>query len=229
MTLAEQLQRSRVAQWDANEQALKITTPQTPLTPDVLGRIDIFGKWCEAKGVRKCACKPWIVATYLLEKSAEGVPAEPLLATLAAVAALHDYHGLSNPVATRVVNLALEQILREERPPRSWNKDELIEWRLLPAPIRNAISRRENERDRALSRRLQADKERLQTAPATKPVITSKRKNQHMTKRDDSYKGGQGIDGSKHDSWVVKQVDKKAEREQFGSVADVTPKHPGKA
>ena len=81
------------------------------------------------------------------------MPPEPLLATLAAVAALHDHHGLSNPVATRVVNLALERILREERQPR-WSKDELVEWRHLPLPMRNAIARREEDRDREL-RRLQ--------------------------------------------------------------------------
>ena len=157
MTLGEQLQRPRIAQWDANEQKLlqelTLAVPKTSLTPDVLGRIDLFGKYCEARSVRKCPCKPWVLATYLLGKSAEGIPAEPLLATLAAVAALHDYHGLSNPVATRVVNLALEQILREERQPR-WSKDELIEWRHLPLPIRNAIARREDDRDHEL-RRLQ--------------------------------------------------------------------------
>jgi hypothetical protein len=155
MPLAEQLQRSRIAQWDANEQALLQKLPiqisKTALAADVLGRIDIFGKWCEARGVRKCPVKNWVLATYLLEKSAEGVPAEPLLATLAAVAALHDHHNLGNPVATRVVNLALEQILREERQPR-WSKDELVEWRHLPLPIRNAISRREEDRDRELRR-----------------------------------------------------------------------------
>jgi hypothetical protein len=158
LTLAQQLQRSRILQWDANEQALlqklNVSKP-TPLTADVLGRIDLFGKWCEARSVRKWPCKPWVLATYLLEKSAEGIPHEPLLATLAAVAALHDFHGLNQPTTARVVNLALEQILREERPPRSWNKDELIEWRLLPPPIRNAIARRENDRDNEL-RRLQS-------------------------------------------------------------------------
>jgi hypothetical protein len=157
LTLEQQLQHSRIAQWDANEQKLlqelTLAIPKTSLTPDVLGRIDLFGKWCEARGVRKCPVKPWVLATYLLEKSMEGIPAEPLLATLAAVADLHDYHGLSNPSATRVVNLVLEKILREVRQPR-WSKDELIEWRHLPLPVRNAIARRENDRDQEL-RRLQ--------------------------------------------------------------------------
>ena len=78
LTLEQQLQQSRILQWDANEQTLLQELPiqisKTPLAPDVLGRIDIFGKWCEARGVRKCPCKPWVVATYLLEKSAEGHP-----------------------------------------------------------------------------------------------------------------------------------------------------------
>jgi hypothetical protein len=157
LTLEQQLQQSRIHQWDINEkkllQELTLAIPKTPLTPDVLGRIDLFGKWCEARSVRKCPVKPWVLATYLLEKSAEGIPAEPLLSTLAAVVALHDFHGLSSPSATRVVNLALETILREERQPR-WSKDELIEWRQLPLPIRNTIARRENDRDQEL-RRLQ--------------------------------------------------------------------------
>jgi hypothetical protein len=182
MTLGEQLQRSRILQWDSNEQALlqklQIQIPKAPLTPDVLGRIDIFGKWCEARGVRKCPCKPWVVATYLLEKSAEGIPAEPLLATLAAVAALHCHHNLSNPTATRVVNLALEQILREERQPR-WSKDELVEWRHLSLPVRNAISRREEDRDREL-RRLQneAAKRRQNTSGADKTAHIEPKKDQ---------------------------------------------------
>jgi hypothetical protein len=174
LTLEQQLQKSRILQWDANEQKLlqelSIQISKTPLPPDVLGRIDIFVKWCEARGVRKCPVKNWVLATYLLEKSMEGIPAEALLATLAAVTALHDHHGLSNPVATRVVNLALEKILREERQPR-WSKDELIEWRHLPLPVRNAISRREEDRDREL-RRLQneAAKRRQNMNGAAKTV-----------------------------------------------------------
>jgi hypothetical protein len=174
MTLEQQLQKSRILQWDLNEQKLLQELPiqisKTPLAPDVLGRIDIFGKWCEARGVRKCPVKNWVLATYLLEKSAEGIPAEPLLATLAAVAALHDHHNLSNPTATRVVNLALEHILREEKQPR-WSKDELIEWRHLPLPIRNAIARREEDRDRELRRLQNEAAKRRQTNGADTKIV----------------------------------------------------------
>ena len=70
------------------------------LSADTLARCDIWGKWCEARGVRKCPCKPWVVASYLLEQSANGVPAQVLVAMLEAITALHDYHNLSNPTAT---------------------------------------------------------------------------------------------------------------------------------
>ena len=136
------------------------------------------------EGSENAHCKPWVLATYLLEKSMEGIPAEPLLATLAAVAALHDHHNLSNPTATRVVNLALEQILREERQPR-WSKDELVEWRHLPLPIRNAIARREEDRDREL-RRLQneAAKRRQNERRRTKIVhIETEKVEDHEVQR----------------------------------------------
>jgi hypothetical protein len=160
VNLAAQLEqakiRERIARWDANEQKLlqEHNLPKAQLSSDTLARCDVWGKWCEARGVRKCPCKPWVVASYLLEQSANGVPAQVLVAMLEAISALHDYHNLSNPCATRVVNLALEQVVHPEIP-RSWDKNERAEWARLPPPVRDAIARRENDRDKEL-RRLQA-------------------------------------------------------------------------
>ena len=123
---------------------------------------------CEARGVRKCPCKPWVVASYLLEQSANGVAAQVLVAMLEAISALHDYHNLSNPCATRVVSLALEQIVHPEIP-RSWNREEKAAWARLPPPVRDAIARRENDRDKEL-RRLQNKQRQTATAPEAKPV-----------------------------------------------------------
>lgn len=105
--------RDRIARWDQNEQQLLQghNLPKTQLSADTLARCDVWGKWCEARGVRKCPAKPWVIASYLAEQSANGVPAQNLVAMLEAITALHDYHNLSNPCATRVVNLALEQIV----------------------------------------------------------------------------------------------------------------------
>lgn len=164
--------RDRVARWDANEQKLlqepKLALPKTQLSADTLARCDIWGKWCEARGVRKCPCKPWVVASYLLEQSANGVPAQVLVAMLEAITALHDYHNLSNPTATRIVNLALEQVVHPEIP-RSWNRNERAEWAKLPPPVRDAIARRENDRDKEL-RQLQNKQRQTATAPEAKPV-----------------------------------------------------------
>jgi hypothetical protein len=157
MTLAEQLEqakiRERMARWDANEQALLQghDLPKAQLSADTLNRCDVWGKWCEARGVRKAPAKSWVVASYLVEQSANGVPAQVLVAMLEAISALHDYHNLSNPCATRVVNLALEQIVHPEIP-RSWTREERAEWIKLPPPVRDAIGRRENDRDRAVRR-----------------------------------------------------------------------------
>ena len=40
---------------------------------------------------------------------------------------------------------------------------------------------------------------------------------------------GQGVDGGRDEGWQTRNIDKKAEREMFGSVADLTPRHPSKA
>jgi hypothetical protein len=172
-------QKERIARWDANEQKLlqelKLDLSRPALAADVYTRLDVWGHWCEARGVRKCPCKPWVLASYLVEQSANGVPAQVLVAMLEAISALHDYHNLSNPCATRVVNLALEQIVHPEIP-RSWTREERAEWIKLPPPVRDAIARRENDRDREL-RRLQtkaAEAKRLLSGTETKLVQTEK-------------------------------------------------------
>ena len=98
-----------------------------------------------------------------------GATAQVILAMLAAVQELHDYHNLSNPCATRVVNLALEQVVHPQIP-RSWNKEERAEWAKLPLPVRDAIARRENDRDKEL-RRLQ-NKQRQTNGAGTKTAQT---------------------------------------------------------
>ncbi len=60
-----------------------------------------------------------------------------------------------NHVRVRVgTRKTVERIAPQVDPPRSWDKDEKEEWALLPASVRAAITRRENDRDKEL-RRLQ--------------------------------------------------------------------------
>jgi hypothetical protein len=151
-TLSDAIQRAKVAEWDAAEQQMAARFKLDPLvlSKDLLERHDLWAKWCAGKHVRKCPARPHAVATFLLEQNALGASAQVVVAMVEAIDAIHQYHGLSSPCATRVVNVVLEQILKVE-PPRSWNRDEKAECKL-PPRVREAITRRERDRDRALRR-----------------------------------------------------------------------------
>ena len=80
-----------------------------------------------------------------------GVAIEQVLAQLNAIEALHDKWSLPSPVRSVPIRYALETLIKPSAP-RSWSKSEKGQWALLPLPIRDAISRRERERDLALTR-----------------------------------------------------------------------------
>jgi len=74
-----------------------------------------------------------------------------ILAILDAVEQAHSEANLSNPVRAALPRLALEQIVKV-LPPRSWPKDAVAEWSLLPVDIRRTVSDREQQRDAWLRR-----------------------------------------------------------------------------
>jgi hypothetical protein len=170
-TLSDAIQRAKILEWDAAEQKMaerfKLDAPV--LSKDLLERHDLFAKWCTSKHVRKCPAKPATVAAFLLEQHALGASAQVVVAMLAAIEAIRQYHMLSNPCATAVVNAALDQIVKVE-PPRSWNKDEKAEWAKLSPLVREAISRREKDRDRALRIAQNKAAKAATNGAATKPV-----------------------------------------------------------
>jgi len=159
MTLAEQLeaakQREQIQKWDAGESrlaaGLKLSVPKPAVAKDVLERLDIFGKWAASKSVRKCPAKPWTVAAFVREQHALGATTQVILAMLAAVEALHDFHGLSNPVHTAIVRAALDQIIKID-PPRGWSLSERVEFASLPPDVRDIIATKERLRDKAVRR-----------------------------------------------------------------------------
>jgi hypothetical protein len=91
-------QREQIARWDAGEARLaaelKFDGPRPTLAKDVLERLDIFGKWCASKQVRKCPAKPATVAAFVLEQFGLGAHPQIIVAMVQAIEALHDYHGL---------------------------------------------------------------------------------------------------------------------------------------
>ena len=156
--LADELQkakqREQIAKWDDGERRLSegfADIPRQQLSADFAARFHIFSEWAVAKQVRKCPAKPATVAAFILEHNALGVPPQQTIAILKAIEEQHDYHNLSNPTTTQVVRAAINQIIKVE-PPRSWNKEEKAEWALLPPAVREAITRRESEREVALRR-----------------------------------------------------------------------------
>ena len=63
---------------------------------------------------------------------------------------MHDKFQMPNPAACASVRAVLE-LFMDEKPPRSWKRDEQEMWAFLPADIRFAIAKRERERDRTLN------------------------------------------------------------------------------
>ena len=175
--LAKAKQREQIAAWDRAELALReqLNIPKRELSADVRDRFIVLENWCAEKGVRKLPAKPWVVAAFILEQIANGRDVQGCLALLAAIEAVHDSHNLSNPTATAIVRAALDTIVKAE-PPRSWNKDERAAWALLPPEIRQAISRREYDRDKALrvaQNRLGEERNRLRGADETAKGTTN--------------------------------------------------------
>ena len=179
MTLAEQLEAAKrqaeVRKLDAGDARvateLKLDIPKPALAKDVLERLDIFGKWCASKQARKCPAKPKTVAAFALAQHELGATAQVVLAMLAAIEALHEYHGLSNPVRTIAVRAALETIIKVD-PPRSWPREDKVRFAQLDPDIRQVIARREADRDRQLRRLQNEAAERRHNGADTKPVQT---------------------------------------------------------
>jgi hypothetical protein len=170
------LQNELIAAYEAGERTVASELPlehlQTPLTADQLHRVNRFLEFARQKCCRAAPARPTTEAAYVLHEHAEGTSAQQILALLDSIAAFHDHHGLANPVATAVVRLALDDVIRIE-PPRSWPKEDKVLFATLPPDIRSVIARREQERDASLRRKqneLAEQTKRLTTEAATNSV-----------------------------------------------------------
>jgi hypothetical protein len=155
--LAKAQQLAQIAKWDEHEQKLrselKLDIPRAELSAATLAHINTFANWAKTKGVRKCPCKPHVLACFIQEHHALGVPPEQIIEIVKAVDDLHQYHGLPSPLFTQVARAALSQAVKATAP-RGWNKDERGAFDALVDPlIKQAVSRHEYLRDRDLRRR----------------------------------------------------------------------------
>ncbi len=130
-----------------NEQIrASLAIPKVEPTPEQLSIWGNFEQHAARRGVRAFPSAPALVADYL-----GSLPDEALEAVCAALVAIHDSVGASNPVATLSVRTILERRLRPIFP-RSWNKEDLAVFAVLPIEVRNIIAKREDQRDAALRR-----------------------------------------------------------------------------
>jgi hypothetical protein len=173
MTLNETLEtvrkRELAAKLDAGEAEIhaKIADqlPQPPeLDSETLEALRPWLAWTTSRNVRHAPAKSYVCAQFVAEQSATGATTQSILKQIDAIARLHDKFSLPNPIATAPVRAVLE---REFNPaaPRSWTGPEKEMFVMLPAEIRAAISRREQDRERTLrtaQNRLAEERKRLQ-------------------------------------------------------------------
>src|SRR5262245_50331794 len=193
MALVETLdavkRREDAARWDAGEKdVLAKLAAELPKPPELDNqtRADLqpFVAFTTKTNVRYCPAKPYVIAAYVIDQAATGASTEALLRRVNAISALHDRHGLSDPVSTAAARYALGHVIPTEAP-RSWNKDEKAAFVGLPVEIKAAIQRREHQREKEL-RRLQNELAALKKTTATstapelsKPVDISEKETQN--------------------------------------------------
>jgi hypothetical protein len=114
------------------------------------------------------------VASYILYEDAVGIlPAQGILSVLTAIEQVHDLAGVANPVRCHLARLAIERIVRPD-PPSGWSGERKADWALLPVEIREEISLRENQRNRALRQAQNRAAELRQSADSADKSISNK-------------------------------------------------------
>jgi hypothetical protein len=177
-------QRDIAAALDAGERRVAetlgrlIEPAQVELTDHVRTRFAEFAKWAGEQSVRACAAKPATVAMWVL--SHRDLGAHSIMDMLAAVEAVHNYHGLSVPTKSAIVCRALEALFKSE-PPRSWPAADKLLFATLPETIKQIIGRRERDRERELRRaqNLAAELKRNSQPDTAQPVEQKEKESTH--------------------------------------------------
>ena len=148
MSLATELEAAKAAALLEtqlkSEAAIGLALPRPAISDTDRALLTEWLVWAKQRNVRHAPARPAVVAQFISELAHRGE--EHILASLGALAALHDYHGLANPCGTYAVREALAKIIKTE-PPRSWPKAEKERFLTLPADIKSIIAKRESERE----------------------------------------------------------------------------------
>jgi hypothetical protein len=134
---------------DLAKQVYKIIGPPGVADPNVPA---IFAQFCAQWKVPALPARPATIAAFVLQNQTLG--AEALLSVLSEIAAAHITASFSDPTTQWQVNAVMAQLAKIEQP-RSWTKEDRIEFSRLPVTVQAIVLRRESERDAALQRSLQ--------------------------------------------------------------------------
>ena len=171
MNLAEEIEKAKQREMDANEAALASCFPRPPeLSSEAQQRVMPFVQWCEVQRVRALPARPTSVAAFVCWQQDQHVPRQVIVETLSAIEALHIAASVGNPVVAPVVSATLGSTVE---PPRSWKKEDKEFFATLPLHAQEIVARREQERETNLRRgqnELAEMKKRQSDGADTKPV-----------------------------------------------------------
>lgn len=140
---------------DRNAEALthQIGPVKQEMDSEGLMHLRHFAEFCRQRAVKFCPTKPVVIAIFIRAESANGVPADKILAALRAIEQMHDDQMEANPVACAAPRTELEKITKNEAP-RTWPKVDRPLFQSLPPEVRAVIKRNADSTSLAL-RRLQ--------------------------------------------------------------------------
>jgi len=157
-------EKEQIAKYDAGEKAVAESLGDLLAAPELEpGDVELLKpwlSWCADKSVRSVPAKVWCCAAYVLHRHGQGIAEDKIFDELGAIERLHDKWQRPNPVASSIVDSAIEQIT-QTRPPRSWPAADKALFATLDPQIRYRILTRETQRDNELRRLQNAYAEKL--------------------------------------------------------------------
>jgi hypothetical protein len=120
----------------------------------------VFQEFCAKWKVPCLPARPTTCAGFAIQY--RGLDAAELVEIMAGISRAHQAANFADPTASFECNVVLARFVKIE-PPRSWTKEDRVEFLALPATVQKIVLRREEERDAGQQRALQklADERKL--------------------------------------------------------------------
>jgi hypothetical protein len=112
----------------------------------------IFEEFCAKWKVPSLPARPTTCAGFCIQH--RGLEADELIEVMAGVSRAHQAANLADPTASLECNVVMARFVKIE-PPRSWTKEDRVEFFRLPVTAQAIVVQRESERDAGLQRAMQ--------------------------------------------------------------------------